>query len=355
MATLDEQARAALKKNQQDAIKLAQDKGLAGTRALLARAQKDLEKRLRVAEGLSGPGRDSFTAKQLRATLAQVRMVTIGLTRGLRPLLLDGSRGVAENAARVQIAYLKQIDRLFRGAGVQPLSLNEARMFDRSVKGAEASILRRLASTGKPATATTPAEPEHPAKAGILARYGERTLASFEDALQKALITRKPWEDIRKDIIEKSPFLKAAPAHWAERIVRTEIAGAHNRASWEASREADEQLGDVVKIISSPMDDRTGADSMDIHGQIRRVDEAFESWYGAFQHPPDRPNDRAVVVTHRISWPIPPNLKPVPREKVLARWRLEGRKGPIPPRPNMTTVPLNQFGRRKAPRPPRDR
>lgn len=121
--------------------------------------------------------------------------------------------------------------------------------------------------------------------------------------------------------------------------------GAFNRAGWEGTKEANRQLGDVVKVLSETFDERTGADSFAVHGQIRRNEEPFDSWYGQMMHPPARPNDRAVVTPHRKSWPIPEYLKPRTDGDVLARWRLEGRKGAPPPRPRQTTVPYSSFGR----------
>lgn len=126
--------------------------------------------------------------------------------------------------------------------------------------------------------------------------------------------------------------------------------GAYNRAGWEANREADDQLGDMVKILSATFDDRTGSDSFAVHGQIRRPDEAFESWFGLYQHPPNRPNDREIVVPHRISWPIPEYLKWRADDEIKARWTREKRKGPPPERPKMTTIEIDQFGRAEPPK-----
>jgi hypothetical protein len=100
----------------------------------------------------------------------------------------------------------------------------------------------------------------------------------------------------------------------------------------------------MVKILSCGDDARTGADSLDCHGEIRMPDEAFASWNGMFMHPPDRPNDRGVVVPHRIAWPIPPALHQKPTAYVHARWVSEGHKKPMPKRSLFTTVPLSKFG-----------
>lgn len=118
-----------------------------------------------------------------------------------------------------------------------------------------------------------------------------------------------------------------------------------NRSSWEGIRAADDELGDMVKILCATIDGRTGWDSLQVHGQIRRPDEAFE-WNGGFyQNPPNRPNDREVVVPHRISWPIPDELHPRSDAEVVAAWQRDRRKGSPPARAERSTVPLDLFGK----------
>lgn len=303
-------------------------------RTVLERAQTDLTKRLEQATGLRGPGVDSFTAAQLQTTLAQVREVLRPLQVGLGHIILDTGDEAAVTAAEATARYMRAADERYRGTGTQPLAIDEASMVDEATSGARASILRRIAS-----------DPDHPGHRGVLERYGTGVIGHFENELQQRFLTKAPWDSVRDKLIEGSPFLKAAPAYWAERILRTETMGATNRANWESIRTADQTFGDMCKILSCTFDDRTGADSIAVHGQIRRPEEAFESWFGAFQHPPDRPNDRAVVVPHRIAWEIPAELTPHDDGEILEAWEREGRKGSPPDRPLMTTIDLSLFGK----------
>ena len=338
-------ARQTLALNRQEAISLAQRVGVARTRKLLEAADADLRKRMLSA--MLGPGRRSFTYEQMKSALMQVRHVLAGLRTDLKGVLTVGADEAADNAVGGIVDYLGRAQREF-GVGHQPLALKEAAMLDAARGGAQASILRRIASSGEPVEGAD--EEPHPAKLGVLDRYSVETIGVFEDEMQVGLLARKPLDEVRDTLIEKSPFLRAKPASWAERIVRTEMMGAYNRAGWEATREADEQLGDMVKILSATFDDRTGADSYAVHGQIRRPDEAFQSWFGLYQHPPNRPNDREIVVPHRVSWPLPGYLMQKSDGEIAARWAFEKRKGPIPPRPKMTTVPLKSFGVEPPPR-----
>lgn len=318
-----------LRESRRRAQRAAEEVGVGRVRKILMRAKRDLDRRIREAEGLSGPGVGSFTAVQARAVLRQVEEVLRGMKPEMRDLILTGARERAEPAARDVIAYLKAADAKFRGTA-RPLALDEALMFDRAKRGAESTVLRRILT-----------DPAHPARPGVLDRYGAATIGKFEEALAQRTLTAKPWAEVRNDLVKASPFLQGAPASWAERIVRTESMSASNGAAQATIEAADEQLeGGMLKILSATFDSRTAADSYATHGQIRRTSEAFDTWYGPMMHPPDRPNDRGVVVPHRIGWPLPASLKPRSDGEVAARWRAEGRKGSPPPRPQMSTVDL---------------
>lgn len=327
---------AVLRQDQAAAAKFAERAGKERLREALERAQADLEKRLKHVSTL-GAGSDSFSAAQVKATLEQVRGVLRPLQGAIQAVAVGAGGEAAETATGATLAYLQAAEQHFTGIA-QPLALNEAAIYESSISGTNTSILARIA-----------ADPAHPGHPGVLARYGTAVIGKFETELQQRFLAKTPWETVKERLVQSSPFLQGAPAHWAERIVRTEVMGASNRASWETIRATDEQLGDLCKILSCAFDTRTGADSIAVHGEIRRPDEAFESWFGAFQHPPDRPNDRAVVVPHRISWPIPPYLQPMSDGDVAARWAAEGHKGGHPGRPNMSTIDRALFGVQKPP------
>ena len=320
-------------------MELVQKMGSRNLRRVLARAEADLVRRLAELK-VSG---SSFTRTNLETALVQIRQVLAELRKGIKTTVVETAKPAAEAATEGTIDYLHRAEQQFKGLGVQPLALDEAAMYERSVVGARSSILRRLASSGTGAPGAPAAEVI--AKQGILDRYGLSVIGDFEQTLTTGVLARKSWEEVKVDLIGQSPFLQGKPAFWAERIVRTEMMGAYNRASWESNREADDQLGDMVKILSATFDDRTGSDSYAVHGQIRLPDEAFESWFGLYQHPPNRPNDREIVVPHRISWPLPPYLQPRDDAEVLARWMKEKRKGSPPKRPKMSTVDRARFGR----------
>ncbi len=300
-------------------------------RRVLARAQKDLAERL---EAASARGLDdkTFTIQRLRSTIAQLTAVTQGVTTGIRTVTLTTAHETSEAAVDNTLSYIATAEKQFRGS-VQPIRFDEAAIHDEVASGTQASVLRRLMS-----------DEQDPRRPGILERYGTNVVRSFEEELQQRVIQGTPWEEVKSRLVASSPFLQKKPAYWAERIVRIEVMAASNAANLGAIHKADDELGDMVKVLSCTNDNRTGADSLDVHGQIRRLNEAFNTWNGSVMSPPDRPNDRAVVVPHRIVWPIPAGLKPYSRALVIARWMKEGRKGSPPPRPLDSTIPRDQFG-----------
>lgn len=330
-----------LKVDRRQALQLAEKKGIGATRKMLQQAQRELDVRLRKVEGLRGPGSDSFTAAQLRVVIRQLELVMSKLQGGMKKHLVDEGTSTAEKAAQHTLQYIHRADQKFTGIA-QRLPIREAAVLDRAVSGAKSSVLHRLEGDRKKGP-------------GILERYGDNVVKGFEQRLQLRLLTKQPWEDVRNDLIASSPFLQKpewpgqpiSPKFWAERIVRTETMNAHNRAQWEGLRAVNKEVGGgMLKMLVATFDSRTGADSYALHGQIRRPHEAFEDWYHLFQHPPNRPNDRETVVPHNMAWPIPSALAWKSDAEVSARWVEQGNKRALPARPKMTTVPIDQIGRR---------
>lgn len=309
--------------------------------ALMKASQRDLEQRLRrvnpalVAEG-------AFTPTAMRATLKQIQDVVKQLTLpGMRSSVVDAKRIGQALGMDDGLKNLVAMDRRFAGI-VSTVRANLAMQLDTKAKGVDSSVLRRLADR----------YPDTKPGKGILERYGTNVIGKFEERLQVAMVTGKPWTEVREDLIDESTWLQDSPMFWAQRIVRSESMGAYNASVLDSGREIQKALEteDMVKILVAGFDDRTGWDSYQVHGQIRRLEEPFE-WVTkdgqtiAYMHPPNRPNDREAVVFHRIEWPIPPELEPVSDAEYEARFDQQNKTGGAPKRPEMSTVPLELFGK----------
>jgi len=327
-----EAARSALEESRRAALALIHGAGAQRTQEILERSAADLERR--IASIAPSLGEDTFTLVQLRTTLAQVQHVIKTITvPALRGVVLEEGNRAAKRSASNTVDYMRKADRAFRGVGEQPLALDAASMMESGMQGARSSVLSRLAH-GVEKRGARPSR----VRRGILARYGIETIAEFEHTMQVGLVSKKSWIDMREDITKVSPFLQGKPKYWAHRIVRTEVMSAYSASSHHAIVSASKKLTGMLKILCETFDDRTAADSYADHGQVRLPEEEFENWYGAFLHPPGRPNDRAIVVPHRTRWPLPPSLQPRDDDEVSEAWAREGRKGEPPERPLMSTV-----------------
>jgi hypothetical protein len=330
--------RAAMEANRRAALDIVQAAGVARTQDLLRRSAADLEARLRQVS--SALGEESYTVVQMRATLAHVRATLRAITLpGIKNTVVAVGGDAAQAGAAHTTKFLTAAERAYRGSASQHLALREAAMMDEGVVGARASVLRRLA-TGVERRRRPMTKKRQPVRRGILARYGMEVIKEFEQTLQTGLVAKKSWIDMRADITKKSPFLQGKPNWWAHRIVRTEVMSSYNAANHHVIVAASKQLDGMLMILSATFDDRTAADSYADHGEVRRPGEPFESWYGEFEHPPDRSNDRGTVVPHRERWgPVPDELQPMSEDEVAEQWAKEGRKGKPPERPLMSTVP----------------
>ena len=226
-------AKRVLDLNRENALKTIRTAGEADTHDLLVRAQRDLNTRIRETQA-RGLEDDTFTMTQLRVMLTKVEEVTRQVANGIQSTVLNHGKTAASAATRHSIRYLVAADKAFRGLGEQPLALKEASMMSHVRHGVKASILRRIAGN------------EEEGHLGILQRYGVETIGEFETELRVGLLTGKTHAQMVHAITKKSHFLQHKPAHWAHRIVRTELMGAYNRGHLEATKAAHKQLGDMV-------------------------------------------------------------------------------------------------------------
>lgn len=107
-----------------------------------------------------------------------------------------------------------------------------------------------------------------------------------------------------------------------ERLVRTECASAYNAGANDALMAAGQEIPElrsrwtemVSDITGVPFDKRVGVDSIVLHGQVARPgmnftmpsDPRVSQYSGkSWVHPPNRPNDRSVLVPWMPGWGIP--------------------------------------------------
>ena len=257
----------------QGVLKLEESKANA-----LLRRYKDIRQDLR--DRLDFIPGDTFSAQQLRGVLTQVdaaiTAMSISLSTGMQEQAgIFALRGVEDG-----ITELQKFEKIFQGA-VVPININ------RMLAAQETSnfLLNKY-------------------EASINA-YSEDLRASIVGSLTNEALAESPLSSVVRRL---GQFFVGE--EWKLlRIARTEFHNIYNLGKQNSLTEVrDEVLPDLMKTLMHPMDSRTGADSIALakENPIVPIDEPFvQEWRGKkfiFMTPPNRPNDRAVLVPYRDAW-----------------------------------------------------
>jgi hypothetical protein len=144
--------------------------------------------------------------------------------------------------------------------------------------------------------------------------YGMDVIASMRQTL---MVSALEGDTISQSWAKMSDALDM-PIWRAERIVRTEHSFSMHRAQMDLVREmfGVEANEEWLKQLITSFDQRTGQDSKFVHNQIRKLKKPFKDNEGRiYQQPPNRPNDREVMVMFP-SW-ADPRTGNMPGEKLL--------------------------------------
>ncbi len=225
----------------------------------------------------------SWSAAQAASTLAQLASATKGLTERQMTLLARALPGIARLAQTDLAAYLTTLDRTFLGVA-RPLrwdSLEWLNGYSRPLLRARLQIFRKS-----------------------FARYGAEAVAGIEQAMAKSVLLGTPWTEARKTVMALVREEVGGRQWMVDRIVRTEVATVHSSTTMAALLEEDEPDDPMLKKLVALFDKRTGLDSKVLHGQTRRVQDLFTDVIRGkqFDAPPNRPNDREIVIGWRASY-----------------------------------------------------
>ncbi len=235
--------------------------------------------RRELVDRLARAPRGTFTAQHLRGVLGQVEGAIVAMTKSLNGSMIQGA----------QIAALKGIDHLIK----------EINLFDKKFTGAITPINLNAALLA------------HDTSQFLITRYnknlnkyGADLLAQVSNGLFSATLGESSYDEVVGKI---SNFFNGK--EWElRRIVRTELHGIYNRGKINAMQELTDDIPDLKKTLMHPMDGRTGDDSIYAAQKhlVADMDKPFEyTWAGkrrVFFVPPDRPNDRSVMVPYRKEW-----------------------------------------------------
>jgi hypothetical protein len=252
----------------------ARQRAIKLTRASLVRVHKTLEG---MQPGSWGWASQAATAQQLRAALTQ-------LTRGQIDLLSEGLHDAARVSARDASVYLSALDQRYLGV-VRPLRFDAIEWVENNAAHLSKVRLREYTTS--------------------FARYGASAVQGIEDEIAKTIMVGAPWHEARKQVWDITKDVVGDRQWMVDRILRTETSAAYNGMQLAALIEEDSDPSDpMLKRLVATFDSRTGKDSVMLHGQVRPVRQPFfDPFFGkSYQAPPNRPNDREVVVGWRTSY-----------------------------------------------------
>lgn len=295
MPQLPDVYRAVIKDQQRQLGRLIQAQGVGPLRKLYTTMMDAVTSKLRL-----GPG--EFTEWQMRSVLAQLRLSMSGILDEMTGTLGTASYQVGIASAREWLQNLARLENTL-GDAFMPLPIVEISRLNGLVKGETSSLLRFHQRS--------------------LGRYGTHVVGEFEKQLSIALATGETGHEVIDRIAS------TADLQWwqAERIARTELAFASNASIRATNNEQAEELdGDMwsrwsehVSEDGAALDDRVGDDSLAMNGQVAPPGGQFvqppttpagepisPSLVGKrWDHPPNRPNDRAVLTPWRAHWGVP--------------------------------------------------
>jgi len=235
--------------------------------------------RRELVERLSNLPRGRFTAQHLRGVLAQVEGAIGAMTEGLNGDMIKGSEIAALKGVNHLIEEINIFDKKFTGA-ITPINLNAALLAHDTSK----LLVTRYRTN--------------------LDAYGSNLFAQISNGLFSASMGETTNDEVVGRI---SSFFNGE--EWKlRRIVRTELHGLYNRGKIAGMQEIADEIPDMMKTLMHPLDARTGEDSKyaAMKHLVADMEKPFQySWQGqvrTFMVPPDRPNDRSVMVPYRREW-----------------------------------------------------
>ena len=265
---------------------------------LLKAAQRELRSRLaRVAPG------DSFTAVQASAFRAQIAAVINQLSRELGISVTRLMQGASNESVSVLAAQINGMQRRLAAAGMAVSDLTTIPLTEvtrlTGTLGRDTSLLQEFYGRGNASARS----------------YGQALIIDFEKDVGVGLATGMTTDQIADRLVRTNGTFRNA--WWrAERIARTESSWAFNRSHREAAERLDEDFDDTLlrwtefvdDASGAPLDNRVAEDSIALHGQLRLPGDPFyDEVNGVYvNEPPNRPNDRATLLTWRASWGEPP-------------------------------------------------
>jgi hypothetical protein len=262
-------------------------RGVGKLRGIYERSRAELEAKLAKLRR-QGKG-DTFSAQHMRMVLVQVNEGIHAFQEAMGEHLTKEGKLASVLAQRHLIKTVEVAERQFTGH-MPVLETDRAAI----LRGVRDDVLPSLLD-------------RYEASKGF---YGAQTITQVKDAMAESLIQGETVDGVVTRIAASGGVFDGQ--RWrADRIARTELAysyGVTSQATMETMRDRD--MPELMKRLVATFDSRTGEDSEELDGQTVPVDEPFvwerETKHGTevveYMAPPNRPNDREVVIPWSEAW-----------------------------------------------------
>jgi hypothetical protein len=277
---------------------LIETQGVGRLHEIYRRSEDELREKL---ERLARIGRgQTFGAHHMRLVQAQVSQGVLQLEGGIKDVLVD--RGaVGLKLAPEHVAEAANALHAGFGSPTPIVQAEQMATFQGLYRGVPSSLLDRFKKSSK--------------------LYGQPVVNKIKDELSLAIIQGEGLDAAVDRVVGTSGIFHRQ--RWrAERIVRTELSwgyGVAKQRGMEVLR--DGYVPGLQKRLVATWDNRTGKDSKELDGQVVEVSAPF-IWHVKnakgrvkrtvlYMQPPNRPNDREVVIPWHPGWPDPRAAGPV--------------------------------------------
>lgn len=223
---------------------------------------------------------ESFTAQQTRTVLLQLEGAIAALENNLNDKVNESTDLLSNRAVNDLVREVDKFSKVFTGS-VQPVDVDVVEVATRTKD--------RLFNKYKTSINT----------------YSNALRGKIAEDLRDGVIARNTPDEI----INRLSGTFDGESWRLRRIVRTELHGIYSQAKLLGLKDSkDSGMKELKKTLYHPMDSRTGKDSMYAEREhlIAELDEPFRyRWKGReriFMQPPDRPNDRSILIPYDPSW-----------------------------------------------------
>ncbi len=254
---------------------------------IFRKVRQDLSDRLlTIPEG-------TFTEQQLNVTLVQIQAAIAAIKRDLKTGMVDSSDILSQRGIQDMVQEITRFSRRFEGS-VQPIPFDPILV---AIDSQNFLINKHEAS---------------------IDAYGEDLRSAITTQLVSSLASRDTSERTVAQLRSSVGKFFLGEEFKLNRIVRTELQGIYNFSKLNGlQRMQAEVIPDLKKSLMHPIDGRTGDDSKQLAAKnpIVAIDRPFVFTFRRklksgeirterreFMFPPDRPNDRAILVPFRQEW-----------------------------------------------------